>query len=270
MPPMPEALAGSCTSSALSVLRLAPPAARAACSPSLRAYSSILALAASMASGATRHSAPLGGLPARLVPSLSRALTCESASVMQGDYGGQGLTVRPKEAPRRPAAPARRRAAVLSGTCAIRGRMPGTLLVALDFSAVGRAALDAAIALAKDLRARLVLVHAFQRAFMAPELAPGAAARVADREGRLEESDAIDLSTAWAGHAREAGLTVATETMEGDPATSVVEAARRHGATLIVVGTHGRTGVRRLVLGSTAEAIVRHSDRPVLVVPHKG
>lgn len=148
--------------------------------------------------------------------------------------------------------------------------MPGTLLVALDFSDVGRAALDAAIALAKDLRARLVLVHAFQRAFMAPELAPGPAVRVADQEGRLEEAEAIDLSTEWAGHARAAGLTVATETVEGDPATAIVEAARRHEATLIVVGTHGRTGVKRLVLGSTAESVVRHADRPVLVVPHKG
>ena len=147
--------------------------------------------------------------------------------------------------------------------------MPGTLLVALDFSDVGRAALDAAIALAKDLRARLVLVHSFQRAFMAPELAPGIAARVQDQEAKVEEADAIDLSTEWAAHARQAGLTVDTEVLEGDVATAVTEAARRHDATLIVVGTHGRTGVKRLVLGSTAELVVRHADRPVLVVPHK-
>lgn len=147
--------------------------------------------------------------------------------------------------------------------------MPGTLLVAVDFSAVGRAALDAAIALARDLRARLVLVHAFQRAFMAPELAPGIAARVQDQESKVEEADAIDLSTDYASVARAAGLTVETETAEGDVAAVVVEAARRHDATLIVVGTHGRTGVKRLVLGSTAEVVVRHADRPVLVVPHK-
>lgn len=147
--------------------------------------------------------------------------------------------------------------------------MPGKLLVALDFSDVGRAALDAAIALAKDLRAHLVLVHAFQRAFMAAELAPGIAARVQDQEGKVEEADAVDLSTDWAAHARAAGLNVETETIEGDVATAIVEAARRHDATLIVVGTHGRTGVKRLVLGSTAEVIVRHADRPVLVVPHK-
>ena len=147
--------------------------------------------------------------------------------------------------------------------------MPGKLLVALDFSEVGEGALDAAIALAKDLKAQLVLVHAFQRAFMAPDVAPVTAAQLADLEGRLEEGDAVELSATWAAKARAAGLTVTTETGSGDTAAVVVEAARRHGADLIVVGTHGRTGVQRLVLGSTAEVIVRHSDRPVLVVPHK-
>lgn len=43
----------------------------------------------------------------------------------------------------------------------------------------------------------------------------------------------------------------------------------RADATIIVVGTHGRTGLKRLVLGSTAEVVVRHADRPVLVVPHR-
>ena len=149
--------------------------------------------------------------------------------------------------------------------------MPGKLLVALDFTEVGSAALDAAIALGKDLRAELVLVHAFQRAFMAPDVATAPiAANVPDLEGREEEGDAIDLSTEWAARARAAGLRVETETVQGDVPTAVVAAARRHGATLIVVGTHGRTGVQRLVLGSTAELIVRHADRPVLVVPHRG
>ena len=147
--------------------------------------------------------------------------------------------------------------------------MPGKLLVALDFSDVGRAALDAAIALAKDLRAGLVLVHVFQRAFMAPDLSPVTAARLADLEGKGEEADAIDLSTEWATHARAAGLSVETETVDGDPATAIVAAGQRHDATMLIVGTHGRTGLARLVSGSVAEVVVRHSDRPVLVVPHK-
>ncbi|MHB1261836.1 MAG: universal stress protein [Thermoplasmatota archaeon] len=147
--------------------------------------------------------------------------------------------------------------------------MPGKILVALEFSETGRVALDAAIALAKDMRSSLVLVHAFERAFMAPDLSPGTAARVQDMEGRMEEDDAIDLSTEWAARAREAGLNVETETAEGGAAKVIVEAGQRHNAQLIVVGTHGRTGLARLIVGSVAEAVVRHADRPVLVVPHK-
>jgi nucleotide-binding universal stress UspA family protein len=147
--------------------------------------------------------------------------------------------------------------------------VPGKILVALEFSETGQAALDAAIAMAKDLRTSLVLVHAFQRSFMAPDLAPAIAARMQDMEGRLEQDEAVDLSTAWAARARAAGLNVETETAEGSVAAVIVEAGRRHDAQLIVVGTHGRTGLARLVAGSVAEVVVRHADRPVLVVPHK-
>lgn len=150
--------------------------------------------------------------------------------------------------------------------------MPGKLVVALDFSDVGRGALDAAMALAKDLRASLVLVHSFRRAFMSPDLpAPGlsVAATVPDLEARMERSDAIALSTEWAGLARAAGLNVETETSQSDPGHAAIEAARRHDALLIVVGTHGRTGLNRFLSGSVSEWVVRHADRPVLVVPHK-
>jgi nucleotide-binding universal stress UspA family protein len=47
---------------------------------------------------------------------------------------------------------------------------------------------------------------------------------------------------------------------------AIVQAARRLGADTIVVGSHGRTGAARAVLGSVAEAVVRHADRPVYVV----
>src|SRR5581483_1118053 len=80
---MPEGGAGSLTSSAFSVLRFAAAQFFAASWPRWRRYSSALAFAASMASGATRHSVPLGGAPARAVPSLRSALTWESASVIR-------------------------------------------------------------------------------------------------------------------------------------------------------------------------------------------
>jgi universal stress protein A len=56
---------------------------------------------------------------------------------------------------------------------------------------------------------------------------------------------------------------------EGKPADEILAAAREWEADVIVIGTHGRSGVSRLVLGSTADLVVRHAPCPVLVIkPH--
>lgn len=56
-------------------------------------------------------------------------------------------------------------------------------------------------------------------------------------------------------------------TPEGLPAESIIMAAQSHKADMIIMGTHGRTGIRHLLIGSVAENVVRHSHIPVLVVP---
>jgi nucleotide-binding universal stress UspA family protein len=53
---------------------------------------------------------------------------------------------------------------------------------------------------------------------------------------------------------------------EGDPATEILRTAQENGCDLIVMGTHGRTGVRRLLMGSVAEQVLRKSACPVLTV----
>ena len=58
-------------------------------------------------------------------------------------------------------------------------------------------------------------------------------------------------------------------TPEGDPREEIVAVAEQWGAHIIVVGTHGRTGLTHLLMGSTAEYVVRHSKVPVMVVPMK-
>ena len=54
--------------------------------------------------------------------------------------------------------------------------------------------------------------------------------------------------------------------LEGDPATAIVEAAEETGADLVVMGTSGRTGLTRLLMGSVAEEVLRHAPCPVLTV----
>ena len=60
------------------------------------------------------------------------------------------------------------------------------------------------------------------------------------------------------------------EVLDGPPVDSIVVYARESGADLVIVGSHGRSGLSRLVLGSVAEGVVRSSPVPVLVVRHAG
>ncbi len=143
----------------------------------------------------------------------------------------------------------------------------GALLVAVDFSKYGQHAFESAIRLAGDLRARLVLLHAVPGRFLAAGPEYVVAGLRDDVETVEEEEEALEL-TAMANKARAEGLEVDPVLREGDPATIILEEADKHDAALIILGTHGRTGFRRLMLGSTAEAVSRRSARPVLIVPH--
>jgi nucleotide-binding universal stress UspA family protein len=66
--------------------------------------------------------------------------------------------------------------------------------------------------------------------------------------------------------ADEAGVEVTTHVVEGSPSTEIVQFAEREGCDLIVMGTHGRGGIDRLLLGSVAEKVVRASNVPVLTL----
>ena len=64
----------------------------------------------------------------------------------------------------------------------------------------------------------------------------------------------------------QAGLSVVTELVEGYPHEEILEYLREHGIDMVVMGTHGRTGIDRIILGSVAERVVRRSPVPVLTV----
>jgi len=68
---------------------------------------------------------------------------------------------------------------------------------------------------------------------------------------------------------RGAGLDASGEVAYGDPSHAIVEAARSHAADLVVLGSHGRSAVRRLVMGSVATHVVHHAPCDVLVVRHR-
>ena len=144
--------------------------------------------------------------------------------------------------------------------------MYSKILVPIDGSPPSAAGLAEAIRLATSLGAALRLVHVLEDF----KLVPGAEAIVylSNTLDLLRESGTKVLAQAEA-QVRASGLTPESalcETMGGRAAPLIVEEAKRWGADLIVIGTHGRRGMQRLIMGSDAEEIVRTTHVPVLLV----
>ena len=138
------------------------------------------------------------------------------------------------------------------------------ILVPVDGSATSDRGLDEAIRLAKLTGARLRLVHVVDGLV----LSTGLELASCDVVGILTEAGAEILSAAKA-KVEAAGIGVDTflsETLHERICDVVVAQARQWNADLIVIGTHGRRGVGRLLIGSDAEQIVRTAPVPVLVV----
>lgn len=142
------------------------------------------------------------------------------------------------------------------------------VLIAVDFSDCGRAALDAGSRLALDLRSDIVLVHAFPEP-MSPALATGLGYQELFQHyaGQAELVEALRLTQEWAEKARKEGLHVDVVARSAKPADLILEAANRDDVAMLVLGTHGRTGFRKLVLGSVAQDVIRRARKPTLVVP---
>jgi nucleotide-binding universal stress UspA family protein len=140
------------------------------------------------------------------------------------------------------------------------------ILVAVDSSNAANRGLREAIRLAKEESAQLFILHVVNEfyAFATPE----AGAAAVDIVPTLRESGRKILARAEAAAAKERvkPKTILRETIGSAAADAIVREARKQRADLIVLGTHGRRGVRRLVMGSDAEQVVRTSPVPVLLV----
>jgi nucleotide-binding universal stress UspA family protein len=141
----------------------------------------------------------------------------------------------------------------------------GPIILATDFSPAAARAYEPAGELARRYEQPIVLVHAVTAARVPPPrgtpLPP-----VAPDAAHLTEEARVGLAEA----AARLGSTVPVqvEVLTGEtPAAAIVDYAKRVGAGFIALSTHGRTGVRRLVLGSVAEAVLRHARTPVVCFP---
>lgn len=141
-----------------------------------------------------------------------------------------------------------------------------TIVCPTDFSKAASRAVDYGAAMADSFGAKLVLLHvipelnyplrSFGMASSFPQLLKELHERA--RDSLQKRSDEV--------HATFAGLQIELELRDGDAHEGVLEAAKAHQADMIVMGTHGHTGLKHALLGSTAEKVVRMAACPVLTV----
>ncbi len=145
-----------------------------------------------------------------------------------------------------------------------------TLLVPFDFSENAQAALDTAVDLARQLKSDCHLVHVVQSyPYMSyggiagqPPLPPPDMLQI--REHALESMGKVVKSVEIAG-----GRVVPHVVEDASVAGAICQMAGKLEADLIVMGTHGRTGIAHVFLGSVAERTLRQAPCPVLIVPSR-
>jgi len=144
-------------------------------------------------------------------------------------------------------------------------RLIRTILVPVDFSDCSLAGLTYAVRFAKEVGARIVVVHVADLGpvmmttgrgdYDSPIYTEAARRRCGDQMKGFLKRVSFD------------GVPVDASAVAGYCPGAIYEAAAKEGADLIIISTHGRTGLHRAFIGSVAESTVRHAACPVLVVP---
>ena len=141
------------------------------------------------------------------------------------------------------------------------------ILCPTDFSNFSERALEHALALAKWYGSEISVLHVIPRVLMPPEAYPYLSEPLMPdpqaRERALEELGR------FVHRARERGVATEVRLEEGDAVDEILKLAKDMPAHLVVMGTHGRRGFERLVLGSVAEKVLRKASCPVLTVSHE-
>ena len=141
------------------------------------------------------------------------------------------------------------------------------ILMATDFSNYSREALDYALYLAKKLGADLYLLHVMPPIYH-PAMSSRIGPEVLKQIRSFEEEEHKKLVTLARNVSRK-GMEVHPMFREGIPFREILKAADEISADLIVLGTQGRTGLDRFMIGSVAERVVRKSPCPVFVIRPK-
>jgi nucleotide-binding universal stress UspA family protein len=139
------------------------------------------------------------------------------------------------------------------------------LLVPIDFSDCSQAAIEHAISLAQAFQAQVFLLHVMEPPAYGLDFLlthPGVPPEIKQKliEAMKQSVDKM----------RKLGIDAEGYFVTGVPFVEIIKAAKKHEADLIVMGTHGRTGLSHILLGSTAERVIQRTDCPVLTAKAAG
>jgi universal stress protein A len=143
------------------------------------------------------------------------------------------------------------------------------ILVPVDYSACSRVALRYAAELGQRFGAKLDVVHVWDRPSYVSDVVMTRSDPLSPKSliVMIQENAQRDLDGFLKGTELPAGVELSSRLVTGDPASALLHELKAGNYDLVVVGTHGRTGLSHVLLGSVAEKIVRLSPLPVLTVP---
>jgi len=141
-----------------------------------------------------------------------------------------------------------------------------TILVPVDFSTCSLLVTRQAAGLAARLGARVIVLHVAELPASLPADAPVRADGSRQTAGEYLLADSRERLVPFVDAATGAGATVELDARVGPVVPTILAAAAERGADLIVIGTHGRTGLARIVLGSVAESVAHQAHVPVMLV----
>jgi nucleotide-binding universal stress UspA family protein len=154
------------------------------------------------------------------------------------------------------------------------------ILVPLDGSRFSSRALPYAIDVARRFKAEIIFLQVVKPATPVPASTgsvPGVespasveiAMQTALKEEKRDTVRAKRYLSGKVGAARSDGIKASYQVLIGDPAQSIMESANKENVDLVVMTTQGKSGLKRAIMGSVADVIIRESGKPVLVVrPH--
>jgi len=141
-----------------------------------------------------------------------------------------------------------------------------SILVPVDYSEPSRRALELALSLAEA--AQVTVIHVWDRpAYVGEEVVAHPDGSRRSLSELIRDNAERDMTEFLSLVKVPAGKTFQHRLVSGDPVSTIIAEASKPGYDVLVVGTHGRTGVTKLLLGSVTEKLIRLSPIPVLTVP---